>query len=157
MGFTGIILQKNENIDLNKMIDDVKIAALRAQLELRLSGEIFKSQYDEYFYTYVNLANKYDGSEDEQQVLMYLYSSKKNDYLEEFDWICKDGHLVQSINIEDISGCEEILLYFLYEYMYLNPDVIFWNECEWYFSFKDIDKIYNSPFDCDWCYKKPKK
>jgi len=155
MGCTGVVLQKREDIDLVKTINDIALAAKKAGLELRLNEHIEKGKYEANYYTYANLANKFDGSEDEQQVLMYVYSQGEDDYLEEFDWIRKDGHLIQSINIEDISGCEEIMLDFLYEYMSLNQDVLFWDEYEWAYSYSDIIKIKNSEFDKEWCYKKP--
>lgn len=155
MGSTGVILQKRDNVDLKKAIEDIKVAAGRANLKIILSGRIEKCEFEGNFSTIVNLANKFDNSDDEQQLLLYVYSQGEKDYLDEFDWIRKDGHLIQSINIEDISGCEEILLSFLYEYMSINPDVVFWDEYQWAYSYSDVVRIKNKEFDELWCYKNP--
>lgn len=84
---------------------------------------------------------------------MYMYSD--DDSLDRFDWVSKGGNLIRGVIIEDISGCERMLLDFLYEYLMLNPKDYFWNELDWYYTYDDIVKIRQKEFNPDWCYKKP--
>lgn len=84
---------------------------------------------------------------------MYMYSD--DDCLDRFDWVLKDGNLIRAIVIEDIAGCEKILLDFLGEYFELNPDDYFYDELKWYYTHGDIIKIKQKEFEPDWCYKNP--
>ena len=84
---------------------------------------------------------------------MYIYSD--DDCYDRFEWIHKGKNLIRSIIIEDFSGCQKMLLDFLYHYLTLNPYDYFWDEYEWYYSYEDIVKIKQMKFDPDWCYKNP--
>lgn len=86
---------------------------------------------------------------------MYIYNKSDSIYDHNFDWIKKDKCLNQVINIENFSECEDIMLKFVYEYLKLNKEDIFYDELKWYYTFQDIQKIYNSLFDEEWCYKPP--
>ena len=157
MGHSAKILQKRENVNLNKAIEDIKLAAKRANLEIML-GRVEKCVFGEGYCTTVNVAKNFylsDDEPEEPQLLMYVNSQGQNNYPEEFDWICKGAHLAESIYIDRITEREKILLLFLYEYMSINPDVFFYDSCEWAYSYADVVKIKNQEYDDSWCYKKP--
>lgn len=154
MGLSGIILKKKENIDIYKLISDVKKAAEEAGLEPRINSILSGSLDEEGVYTTANIANTYEDVPEAQQWLMYIYSN--DDCMDRFDWIVMEGHLIRAIIIEDIEECEEILLDFLCEYFKLNPEDYFWNELDWYYTHDDILRIKQNEFDSAWCYKNPK-
>ena len=65
-------------------------------------------------------------------------------------------NLCSNLNIEEIDGREKLVLDFLYEYLKLNPEDIFWNQYEWYYNYETIKEIKEKEFNSRWCYKKPK-
>ena len=144
----GRILRKNENIDIYKLLHDIKVAAERADLKPIIDTELYKSMIGG-VYTTANIANTYEDIPGAQQWLMYIHS--KGDCIGDFDWIGEN--LMSPIFIEDIYGCTEILLDFLYEYFKLNPNDYFWDENELFYTYEDIVKIKQEEFDPDWCYK----
>ncbi|WP_310604462.1 hypothetical protein [Anaerosporobacter sp.] len=156
MGLSGVVLKKKENIDIKKIINDIKLATIKAGLQFRMGKEWKKYEDGTYDYLTVNIANTFE-ADNQQQILLYVYGKSEDIYDSEYDWIIKEGRLNQVINIEDFSGCEKMLLEFIYEYMTLNQNDIFWDEMEWFYEYKDIQSIYNQKFDNDWCYKSPQK
>lgn len=44
---------------------------------------------------------------------------------------------------------------FLYEYLKLNPEDIFWDELDWFYTYEDIVKIKQKEFNPYWCYENP--
>ena len=152
MGSSGLILKKKENTNIYELIHDVKLAAEKSDLEPRIQLTLYDSK-DGGVYTTANIADTYEDIPEAQQWLMYMYSD--DDCLDRFDWVLKDGNLIRAIIIEDIAGCEKILLDFLYEYLKLNPEDYFWNELDWYYTYEDIVKIRSKEFDSIWCYKNP--
>ena len=153
MGLSGIILKRQEETDIFKLIQDVKEAAEKAGLEPRIGSTLFNSLNGEGVYATANIADTYEDIPEAQQWLMYIHSS--DDCMDQFDWILMDGHLIRAIIIEDFSECEKILLDFLYEYFKLNPEDYFWDEYDWYYTQEDIVKLKQREFDKDWCYKNP--
>lgn len=153
MGLSGLILKKQEDTNIYKLVQDVKEAAEKAGLESRIKPVLFDSLDGEGVYTIANVANTYEEIPDAQQWVMYLYSN--DDCLDRFDWILKNGHLIRAVIIEDFDECERILLDFLYEYFKLNPEDYFWDELDWYYTQEDIVKLKQKEFNSDWCYKNP--
>lgn len=154
MGLSGMILKSKENVNISKMLEDIKIAAEQANLEPRIESKLYPS-LEGGIYTTANIADTYEDIPEAQQWLMYIYSD--DDCYDRFDWIHKGKNLIRSIIIEDFSGCQKMLLDFLYQYLMLNPCDYFWDELEWYYSYEDIVKIKQKKFDPDWCYKNPHK
>lgn len=152
MGMSGLILKKKEDANIHKLIDDVRLAAEKAGLEPRINPILHDSR-DGVVYTTANVADTYEDTPEAQQWLMYIYSD--DDSFDRFDWVLKEGNLIRAVIIEDISGCERMLLDFLYEYLMLNPKDYFWNELDWYYTYDDIVKIRQKEFNPDWCYMKP--
>lgn len=153
MGVSGIILKKKEDVNIHKIICDVKKVAKQAGLDYRRRTALLESAYDDCVYTIINIADTFDDVPEAQQWVMYIYSN--DDSVERFDWILSDGQLIRVIVIEDIEGCEKILLEFLHEYFRLNPEDLFWNEFDWYFTYNDIKRIMQKEFDVSWCYTAP--
>lgn len=153
MGVSGLILKKKENTSIYKLLHDLRLSAERAGLEARIRSELYEDDIDGGVYTTANIADTYEDIPEAQQWLMYIYSD--DDCLDRFDWILKGGHLIRSIIIEDIGDCEKILLDFLYEYLKLNPEDIFWDELDWFYTYEDIVKIKQKEFNPYWCYEKP--
>lgn len=152
MGLAGVILKRQEDTEINKLIRDVKEAAEKAGLELRMQPVLFDSLDGKGVYTTANIADTYEDIPEARQWLMYLYSD--DDCLDRFDWIVKNGHIIRAVIIEDFAGCEKILLDFLYEYFRLNPKDYFWDELDWYYVPEDIIELKQKEFDPDWCYKR---
>lgn len=147
-----MILKRKENADIQRLIQDVRLAAERANLEPRIMEKFYDS-VDGGVYTTGNIADTYEDIPEAQQWLMYVYSD--DDCTDRFDWIAEDAKLIRVMIIEDISDCERILLDFLYEYLKRNPEDYFYAEEEWYYTYEDIVRIKQREFDPAWCYKKP--
>ena len=85
--------------------------------------------------------------------MLYLFNISDDDYDEEFDWIKPGGKLIHIINIEDFDSCEKLMLDFIFEYLCINKNDIFWDEQDWYYDYNSIKSIKANKFDDDWCYK----
>ena len=145
----GIILRKKENIDIYKLIHDVKLAAVGAGLKPIIDTKLYNNTMEGGVYTTANIADTYEDIPEAQEFLMYI--SSYDPYIGVFDWI--DKNLMCIIWIENISGCTKILLDFLYEYFKLNPNDYFWDENDLFYTYEDVVKAKQEEFDPDWCYK----
>ncbi len=154
MGLSGIVLKKKDNVDIQKIIHDIKLSAINSGLQFKMGKELKMNEDGTYNYLTINIANTFEENDNQQQMLLYVYNSSEDDYTDEFDWILNEGKLIQVINIEDFHDCEKILLDFLYEYICLNPEDIFWDELNWFYKYDDLIQIHNQSFDKEWCYKK---
>lgn len=139
-----MILKKKENIGFSKLRDDMITI-------VKLLG------YNCYEWEGTNSisVDENPDMDSEKGFVMYVY--EEYDPLDKgnFDWIEKD--LGQVVNIESISGCEDMILRILYEYFKIYPDDYFYNEMSWYYDKNDIIKIYESSSWDDWCYVKNRK
>lgn len=45
------------------------------------------------------------------------------------------------------------MLDFIYEYLCINKNDIFWDEQDWFYDYNSIKSIKDNEFDNDWCYK----
>ncbi len=146
MGLGGIILRKKDKMNL----EETK----------KLMGAIFEKKG--YFYGMTEHKNsdrkyytcgvsEYQGSE--KGFVMYLKG--EHDPFDEgkFDFIECD--LGKVLHIEDISDSEDMLLRILYEYFKVHPNDYFFDDLDWYYTKKEIDRIYNSDDWEDWPYKNP--
>ena len=147
MGVSGSILKRREDIDIDQLIDDINMAANRAGLPIIMNKKVF-SQNRFQFVTF----NIFD-AEKKQDILLYLFNISDDDYDEEFDWIIPGGKLIHIINIEDFDSCEKLMLDFLYEYLRINKNDIFWDEQDWFYDYNSIESIKSKEFDNEWCYK----
>ena len=147
MGVSGSILKRREDIDIEQLIDDINMAANRAGLPIIMNKKVF-SQNRFQFVTF----NIFD-AEKKQDILLYLFNISDDDYDEEFDWIIPGGKLIHIINIEDFDSCEKLMLDFIYEYLRINKNDIFWDEQDWFYDYNSIKCIKSKEFDNEWCYK----
>ncbi len=147
MGVSGSILKRREDIDIDQLIDDINMAANRAGLPIIMNKKVF-SQNRFQFVTF----NIFD-AEKKQDILLYLFNISDDDYDEEFDWIIPGGKLIHIINIEDFDSCEKLMLDFIYEYLRINKNDIFWDEQDWFYDYNSIKSIKSKEFDNEWCYK----
>lgn len=147
MGVSGSILKRREDIDIEQLIDDINMAANRAGLPIIMNKKVF-SQNRFQFVTF----NIFD-AEKKQDILLYLFNISDGDYDEEFDWIIPGGKLIHIINIEDFDSCEKLMLDFIYEYLRINKNDIFWDEQDWFYDYNSIKSIKSKEFDNEWCYK----
>ena len=123
------------------------MAANRAGLPIIMNKKVF-SQNRFQFVTF----NIFD-AEKKQDILLYLFNISDDDYDEEFDWIIPGGKLIHIINIEDFDSCEKLMLDFIYEYLRINKNDIFWDEQDWFYDYNSIKSIKSKEFDNEWCYK----
>lgn len=148
-----MILKKKDSLDIQNLINDAKLAAEKAHLEMRVTSEIMEKRNGDGVYVTANIADTYEDIPEAQQWVMYIFSY--DDWLDGLDYVLKDQSLMRTILIEDVSGCSRILLDFLYEYLRLNPEDFFYDELEWYYTYEDIVNIKQKEFDPIWCYKNP--
>ena len=53
---------------------------------------------------------------------------------------------------ENVSSRERIILDFLHRYFELYQDDIFWDCDKFFYTKKDIDKLYSKTYDSNWLY-----
>lgn len=154
MSSTGIILKKREDVEFDSLLQDIKLAAIRAGLEARIDSDVYAS-HDTGVYTMGNIADTYEDIPGAQQWYMYIHSDDGWGFFEYGD-ISKEEGVIRVVFIEGVSGCERILLDFLFEYFKLNRKDYFWLDgAKWHFTYEDIKKIKQNNFDPDWCNKDP--
>ena len=56
---------------------------------------------------------------------------------------------------ENVSSREIMILEFLHRYFELYPDDIFWDCDKFFYTKKDIDKLYSKTYDSNWLYISP--
>lgn len=154
MSATGIILKKRGDAEFDRLLHDIKLAADRADLEVWINSNIHENEFDGGVYTTGNIADTFEDIPEAQQWLMYIYSDARAFF--EYGDICEEEGLIRIVSLEGISGCEKILLDFLFEYFRLNPYDYFWTDgAEWHFTYEDIKKLKQNDFDPYWCCKDP--
>ena len=101
MASSGYILKRQEEVEFNRLIHDVTLAANHAGLEARIDSDVYEDDYGVGVYTMGNIADTYEEIPQAQQWRMYMYS---NDiYIHRFDHMVKNGHLIIVMLIERIS------------------------------------------------------
>lgn len=61
--------------------------------------------------------------------------------------------MIHIINIEDLVSNERSMLGFIYEYLCINKNYIFWDGSDQFYDLDPIKMIKNKEFDSEWCYK----
>ena len=56
---------------------------------------------------------------------------------------------------ENVSSREIMILEFLHRYFELYPDDIFWDCDKFFYTKKDIDKLYSKTYNSNWLYISP--
>ena len=102
MGCSSMILQKRDDVSLNKAIKDIRFVMEHTDLKLMFINEKDISQTEKINSIALNVANKFDGSDDEQQLVITVFNQGENDDIEEFDFICKGKGLICSLYIDDL-------------------------------------------------------
>lgn len=152
MGLSGMILKEGTTTDIDKLISDVKNAAINAGLQPRIDSTLYKDRHGD-IYSIGNIANIYKDVPEAQQWLMYINSY--DDWLNGLEHPLKHKIVMRAVIIEDIGDCRKILLDFLYEYFKINPNDYFFDELDWYYTPEDIARLKQKEFDELWCYKNP--
>lgn len=111
MGVSGSILKRKDDIDIERLINEINLAANRAGLETTMDEKVYSKDRKEFKYVTFNI---FDFNR-EHDVLLYLFNVSEYDYDEEFDWIAPGDKLIHIINIEDFDTCEKLMLDFIYE------------------------------------------
>ena len=154
MSSGGIILKKKEDVDFDRLLYDIKLAAVRAGLEARINSKIDEDEFNGGVYTTGNIADTYEEIPEAQQWLMYIHSSDRGFF--EYGDIREEEGLIRVVFIDNAPDCDRILLDFLFEYFKLNPYDYFWLDgAKWHFTFEDIKKIKQNKFEPYWCCKDP--
>ncbi len=74
----------------------------------------------------------------------------------DLDYLVPHKKLCSLVYIEQISDDNsELIFNFAYEYLKINTDEYFWFEWEYAFSWSDMQKLKNRPFDKCWYFKNP--
>lgn len=155
MGLSGMLLKKKEKFDFDKLIYDIIYAANEASI-ICLDGMEFEKN-DNVTYEFVTFVLKDTEGDTDNQFIMYVYNDVNSMIDGTFNFIDEKNNYQQCINIEDFRSCK-MLFNFIYEYMKLNLDDIFYDELKWHYTFRDVEKIAKSEkFDSEWCYKNPRE
>lgn len=152
MGLSGVILKRKEDINIEQLIEDILTAAHRAGVPIIMNEKEFSKKDGRFKYVTFNLFDV-EKDEEDNNMLMYLFNVSEEDYEEEFDWIRKEGKLIHIINMERFSLFEKMVLNFVYEYLCINQDDIFWAEGDLFYDYNAIKTIKNRKFDESWWYK----
>jgi len=147
MGLDGLILRKKDKMNLEETKDLMISILERLSYSYSMSEEKNKRGRKYYFCG----VGEYRGSE--KGFVMYLEGESDPPDRNYEEWI--DSDLGKVLHIEDISGSEDMILKILYEYFKVNPNDYFYNILDWYYTKKEIDRIYNSDDWEDWPYKNP--
>jgi hypothetical protein len=74
----------------------------------------------------------------------------------DFDYLVPGAKLCSLAYIEKVREHNtELIFHFAYEYLKLNPDEYFWFEWDHAFSWGDMQRLKDLPFDKEWCFKDP--
>lgn len=149
MGSSGSLLKRKEDIDIKQLIEDINMAAIRANLHIKMNEKVFSEETSIFKYVTFNIYN----TKKEDDILLYLFNISDEDYDEKFDWIINGGKLVHVINVEDFDSHEKLMLDFVYEYLSINKSDIFWGEQDWFYDYNTIRHLREEWFDSEWCYK----
>lgn len=153
MSLSGILLKSKEEFNFDKLINDIKYAANQSNI-IYLEGMEFEKN-DDGIYEFMTFVLQENDQDDDRQFLMYAYNDTDEMVDGIFDFIDEKKNYQQCLNIEGFKS-SKTLLNFIYEYMKLNKNDVFYDELNWYYTFKDIENIAkNEIFDSEWCYKKP--
>ncbi len=151
---TGLILKKREDVEFDRLLHDIKLAADRAGLEARIDSNA-KVDFGKEVYTEGNIADTFEDIPGAEQWLMYIHSDDEWGFFEYGDIRAEEG-LIRVVFIEDAPDCKNILLDFLFEYFKLNPKDYFWTDgAGWHYTYEDIKRFKQNDFDPDWCNKDP--
>lgn len=77
MSSTGSILKKKKDVEFDNLIQDIKLAAIRAGLEARINLDIQEDEYGGGVWTTGNIADTYEDIPGAQQWLMYIFSDRR--------------------------------------------------------------------------------
>ena len=154
--YSGNILKKREDINIDKIVQDIEMAVANANLKIIFIEKTYSYTNEGAFCIRFKISDTLENMKKRQKRIVLDIFNKLEVEEEEFDWIIKDGKLTYVVTIEEIDGREKLVLDFLYEYLKLNPEDIFWNQYEWYYNYETIKEIKEKEFDPRWCYKKPK-
>ena len=146
MGVSGMFLKKVNRFNPRKTLDEVKVI-------MNLLGYNFSagsiSSNSESFVLGIN------DPKCNSDFCMYIFDKPKPEYMEDDDFSWISPNLYVAILIEDLCDSEDSILKILHEYLRIHPDEYFYAEDDWFYTQKDIERIYESKDWFHWCYKKP--
>lgn len=156
----GYIWKNKRNLNTEKIVSDVQLIAERSG-NVEIIEETFLSGKD-YICTYGGVTSTYADALQEKHLMITIYTFSNLNDLEAETWEAErslptGSNMSNVIFIEEVSGCEPLLLNFLYEYLKLNPeDIFFAGQYKWYFTYEDIKRIIKRQrVDNSWYYKNP--
>ena len=154
--YSGNILKKREDINMDKIVQDMETAAANANLKIIFIEKTYSYTDKEAFCMKFKISDTMENMKNKQKRIIVYILSKAETNEQYFDWISEGAKLTYIINMEDIYEREKLVLDFLYEYLKLNPEDIFWNQCDWYYNYETIKEIKEKEFEKKWCYREPK-
>ena len=147
-------MKKKEDVEFDRLLHDIKLAAVRAGLEVRINSKVYEDKFDGGVYTTGNIADTFEDIPGAQQWHMDVFSDDGAFF--EYGDIHEEEELIRVVFIDDAPDCDRILLDFLFEYFKLNPHDYFWLDgAKWHFTYEDIKKIKQNKFEPYWCCKDP--
>lgn len=160
MGTPAVILTKKEGYSPEKLLADSIVATFHAGVTLYFHNN---QQYDEkghFSYTTLNINERPFNDSSNSSFLFYIHSKKSPSidfYYHEDLGLDTELELSQVGHIEDIYGVQKLIFIFIYEYLRVNPNDLFWIiDYDWIYTWEDMQKLKSLPYDPDWCYKDPK-
>ena len=143
MGLTGSVFRKKELLSLK----ETKTITIEILKSLKYRVMILDECVTEDDYCTISV------DKDDIGFLMYIYG--KPHEADEYNFSYIDSGITRTIDIEDVSECEEMILLFLKEYFKYYPNDYFDDEFDWYYTKKDIDDAFKKGDFHEWCYKPP--
>ena len=160
MGTSAVILTKKEGYSPEKLLADSIVAAFHAGVTLYFHNN---QQYDKeghFSYTTLNINERPFYDSGNSSFLFYIHSKKSPSidfYYHENLGLDAELELSQVGHIEDIYGVQKLIFIFIYEYLRVNPNDLFWiTDYDWIYTWEDMQNLKSLPYDPDWCYKDPK-
>ena len=158
MGTTAFILMDQNKYTTEKLLADSIVAALNCDAILNFHNTKNCSKDGRFLSTTLNISYKL-GRKNNYSFIYYVDATDNPNiefYYNEDVRLNPNKKFCNVGCIEEVFGNEELIFYFIYEYLKLNPDDYFWvTDYDWVYSWENVKKLKSLPHDPEWCYKDP--
>lgn len=163
MGVYTHILKNWEQHNPEKVFTDASLAAFRINAMFRYGN--VKSFFNDGRLKHTSIGiidDKVAVTEgNDRQFIFHIQGVNMEDIAvgldKDFDHLVHGAKLCSLAYIEKVRDKNrELIFRFAYEYLKVNPDEYFWFEWDYVFSWKDMQRLNDLPFDKDWCFKSSK-
>lgn len=171
----AFIIKREGEKNVDELLRDIRVSAERAGFDYQLDAECNAGAQGALSDS--DATCTIEGETDDpfeisvrRKLKLHIRSMEKDDT--QYEWIKSSGKLIRAVTFDGVEDREEMLLYFLYEYLQRNPEDYFVvgnivsEDAKWYYTFKEVTELkqyiekndyYGEGFDYQnlWCYKNP--